>query len=451
MLKQTLLNHLRHNHSNQFIKQWVEPLSIITVNSDENAKNGGCSKSEKMDGFTAASIQVMFPHKLFGQCFMMHARKYFENSVLQCLGQNAQIEYLLDSAIQEQGFILPVLQKDPSKKKSPFSFSSFITLGDNYFALETAQGIARGSIDLQVCNPFCVYGKTGCGKTHLLHSLVNVLRNERNMMVFMATPRELTDIYSYTGSNYLTRKKILSNQAFVIDDLQQIRNKNDLQDELVILFDHFYSQGKIIAFGCNCLPDTIDGIAFPLLTRLQQGVFAGLKQPNLELRSIFVRKRAKYLNLSLSDKQILSLSTQFNSLRQIEGIINRIAALSFAQGRKISNRDFEKMVKEAGGISLSEITSTRIIEVCSESLRVSTADILSSKRSREISFARQVGMYLCRNLLHSSYPELGNIFGGKDQSTAIYSVKKIDKLVKLNKDTHKLVTSLKTKCLGFKN
>ena len=451
MLKQTLLNHLQHNHSNQFIKQWVEPLSIIKANSRGNAKSDAYSESEKTDGLADISIRVIFPHKLFGQCFMMHARKHFENSVLQCLGQRAHIEYVLDSVTHEQEFVLPALKKDSAKKKSPFSFSSFIALGDNYFALETAQGIARGSIDLQVCNPFCVYGRTGCGKTHLLHSLVNVLRNERNMMVFMATPKELSDIYCDSGSNYLTRTKILSNQAFVIDDLQQVKNKSELQDELVILFDHFYSQGKIIAFGCNCLPDAIEGIAFPLLTRLQQGVFARLKQPDLELRSIFVRKKAKSLNLSLSDKQILSLSTQFNSLRQIEGIINRIAALSFAQGKKISDRDFEKMVKEAGGISLSEITSTRIIEVCSESLGVSTADILSSKRSMKISFARQVGMYLCRNLLHSSYPELGNIFGGKDQSTAIYSVKKIDKLLAVNKDTNKLVTSLKSKCLGLKN
>lgn len=456
MLKQTLLNYLQHNHSDQFIKQWFEPLSITAADSPLDSAlgssvnfNDSASYSPGNGSGNSRLVRVLFPHQLFGQWFMMHARDDFENSVTRCLGQNARIEYVFDPLERNPIFAAPVFKKE-RRKNSPFSFSSFIALGDNYFALETAQGIARGSINLQVCNPFCLYGKSGCGKSHLLHSLVNELRNTRNMMVFMTTPNELTDIYRDGGSNYLTRQKILSHQAFVVDDLQQVKNKTELQDELVILFDHFYSQGKIIAFGCNCLPDTMEGLIFPLLTRLQQGVFAGLKQPDLELRSAFVRNRAKALELAFSDKQILSLSTQFGSLRQLEGIINRIAALSFAQGKKISDHDFEKMVKQSGGIPLSEVTSTRIIEVCSESLDISATDILGTKRSKEVSFARQVAMYLCRDLLHSSYPELGNIFGGKDQSTAIYSVKKVEQLLKADKDTNKLVTSLKSKCLGLK-
>ena len=90
------------------------------------------------------------------------------------------------------------------------------------------------------------------------------------------------------------------------------------------------------------------------------------------------------------------------------------------------------------------------MEVVAEQMRVSPADIIGTKRSKQITLARQLAMYLCRDLLNLSYPELGNVFGGKDQSTAMYSVKKIEQLHKVDSDTHKLVTNLKTKCLSFK-
>lgn len=444
---------MQNKHSDQFIRQWFEPLSISTKTPPNDNPEGTLFSSENNNKNAPSKnnfIQVSFPHHLFGQCFMMSARQEFENTVSKCLGTNAQIEYIFDSDSKIKSLSWATLKKETAGNKNPFSFSSFIVVEDNYFAIETAQGIARGNIAVQVCNPFCIYGKTGCGKTHLLQALISELRSHHNMPVFISTPKELIDMYQDIGSNQLARQKITFHQAFILDNFEQVKDNVELQKELVIIFDHFYTQGKTIAFGSNCLPDKIEGLIFPLLTRLQQGVFVEISQPDLELRSIFTRNKAKACNLPLSDKQVLALSAQFTGLRQLEGIISRINALSFAQGKKISNRDFDKLVREAGGISLSELTSTKIIEICSENLSVSVTDILGSKRSQKISLPRQIAMYLCRELLRSSYPELGNIFGGKDQSTAMYSVKKIEQLIKLDKDTHKLVTSLKARCLNLK-
>lgn len=449
MLKQTLLNYLNHHYSAKFVKQWFEPILITRPKLEHKSAPISTSSPEELSE-QEELIRVVFPHKLFGQCFMIHARNDFEQAAAQCLGKQTKVEYVFDQINQVQTFINPEYKKNRHSKSSPFSFASFIGVGDNHFALETAQGIARGNIEPDIFNPFCLCGKTGCGKTHLLFALARELKEQRNQTVFMSTPKELIDIYRHTGSNYLTRQKILENHAFILDDLQQIKNKVDLQDELVILFDHFYTQGKTVVFGINCRPDQLDGLIFPLLTRLQRGVCASLNQPDLELRSIFIRNKAKNCGLPLNEKQVLNLATQFTSLRKLEGLINRATAFSYAQGKKLSNRDFEKIIREAGGISLSEVTSQAIINICSESLNVSITDIIGSKRSKEISLARQIAMYLCRDILGSSYPELGNIFGGKDQSTAMYSVKKIEQIMNVNKDTHKLVTSLKSKCLGVR-
>ncbi|MBQ4132526.1 MAG: AAA family ATPase [Desulfovibrionaceae bacterium] len=449
MLKQNLISYLNQCQPAEFVRQWFEPISIGKNRSNESWQSE--TRYEDDASEQEEVIRVSFPHKLFGQCFMLHARNHFEQAANHCFGSQIKIEYVFDRLSPVQTYTGPGYKSGRLGGVNHFSFASFIGSGDNQFALETAQGIARGNIAADIFNPFCVYGKTGCGKTHLLSALAKELKEQHNQMVFMSSAKELADLFGNGGSNYLTRQKILANQAFILDDLQQIENNIELQDELVILFDHFYVQGKIVAFGINCPPDRMDGIIFPLLNRLQRGVCAALRQPDLELRSVFVRNRAKNCGLPLNEKQVLNLATQFTSLRRLEGLINRAVAFSYAQGKKLSNRDLEKLIRDAGGVSLSELTSQTIIDTCSENLNVSISDIIGSKRSKEVTQARQIAMYLCRDLLGSSYPELGNIFGGKDQSTAMYSVKKIEQIMRVDKDTHKLVTNLKSMCLGLEN
>lgn len=442
MLKQTLRHHLRTSQPDKFIRQWVEPLAISLPNE---------KKYSPADGINNKFFQVVFPHHLFGQCFMMHARQIFENSLQQCFGSQAQIEYIFPNTPEIKKQFSFKLNQGNENKTTPFTFSTFIPGTDNYFALETAQGIARGNIEPTVFNPLSLCGPSGSGKSHLLHALAGELQKSNNLNVFLSTPKELSDLFRDIGSNYLTRQKILSHQAFILDDLQQIEHQTNLQDELVILFDHFFNQEKIVAFGCSKQPEELEGFIYPLRSRLQRGICIALKQPDLDIRTQFVRHKSKKYHIPFSQKQILSLATQFTSIRQLEGVINQISALSYAMGKRISERDFEKLVKKAGGVPLSEITSSRIIEICSEHLSVSAAAILGSQRTSTVVYARQLAMFLCRNLLNLSYPELGNIFGGKDQSTAMYSVKKIEKLNKVNKETHNLVTNLKAKCLGLKH
>ena len=458
MLKQTLLNYLNQHQSDCFIRQWFEPLCISAAPGKQeqcitNSDNPEVKNAKNEDQTLAGQIiRVTFPHRLFGECFLIQVKTVFEQAVVSCFGLNTDIEYIYKQTVPANTSRAMLLQNqaaEVSDDKGPFSFARFIGSKENSFALETAQGIAMGRLSPDISNPFCLYGASGCGKTHLLSAMANALY-ERRHAVFMTTPRELNDIYQNSSSNYLARRMILANQALILDDLQQIADRSALQNELVILFDHFHLQGRIVAFGMNCQPEQLEGLIFPLQSRLQLGVAAELKEPDLEVRASFVRKRCEQRGIKISEKQVLNMAAQFTSLRRLEGLINRCMALSYTKGRSLSELDFENMIRQAGGVSLSEVSSQTIISICSEQLNVPLTSIIGSERSREISRARQLSMYLCRELLGFSYHELGNIFGGKDQSTAMYSIKKIEQIIRVNKDMHNLVSNLKAKCLGLK-
>ena len=386
---------------------------------------------------------------------MMHARHVFEECVKQCVeecaGKKAYIEYSCALDYKKSNKPLKLLEKSSLSNVGPFSFASFIAGSKNNFVLETAQGIARGKISKDICNPFSLWGQSGCGKTHLLKALTQELEQLNSVKIFFSTPKELAEQYYNLGSTHLLLNMMLGHQAVIIDDLQQIINFANLQDELILLFDHLFSRGKLMAFACGQNPEQMEALKPALRDRLQRGVCLELKEADLEVRTEFVRRKSKACHLPFNQKQILSLATQFTSMRKLDGVINKLAAYSYSIGQKASDKDFEKMVRRAGGIALSEVTSSRILEVISEQMGVSTFELLGDSRKANVVKARQMGMYLCRELLNSPYPEIGDIFGGKDQSTALYSVRKIEQLQKVDVKAHKLLTSLKASCLGLKN
>ena len=453
MFKQTLRQYLESGHSEKFIQQCFEPLFIHAVEAKlETFEHNNSNVALKINR-ELKSLRISFPHSLFEQWFIMHGKETFEQAVFDCFGEFVQIEYEHTLQTSQLNSAAPPLQLNYNHNQAFFKFSDFI-YGNNHFVVETAQAIARSIIEPAVFNPFSVWGKSGSGKTHILQALANETRDLKKSLVFNSNPRELADFYQAGDNPHFTRQKILAHHVFIIDDLQQIENIGNfgpqLQDELVLLYDHFFSQGKIMAFACTKQPEQIENLIYSLKTRIQRGVCLELKQPDLEVRAEFVKRKAKSLNLPFSQKQILSLATQFKLLHKLEGIINKMHAFTFALGKNISDRDFEKMIHKAGGVNICEITSSRIMEVVAEQMHVSPADIIGTKRSKQVAQARQLAMYLCRDLLDFSYPELGNIFGGKDQSTAMYSVKKVERLQKLDSDMHKLVTNLKTKCMGLR-
>lgn len=433
MLKQTIRRHLEKTCSHRDLCQWFDPLRLEKQQNDQG-------------------LVVHFPHKFFGQWFMVAHQRDFEQSLKDCLGEDLLVKY---SACQQQNQIptapverrKKVESKDPVAAGKTYSFADFIPGEKNFFPVETMRRIASGEEPLGKFNPLVLWGESSSGKTHLLRALANELITSNRASVFFCTPEELKTHYDITKNQRRARQRILAHNVLIVDDLQKIYNMEILQDELVLLFDALHEDNRQLVFAGLHKPGEAEDLNPRLRSRLEGGLCLAIKEADLEVRTQYITSRCAEIDLILSKNQILTLATRFEGLRQLGGIIKRLAAYSSLTQRELLESDFESMVRHAGGKTLPEVTSSQIINLTANYLDLSPADILSDKRRQEIVLARQIAMFLCRELLNSSYPELGKIFGGKDHSTIMYSVKKIKEIQKHNQDMHKLLTELKKKCL----
>ena len=433
MLKQTLRRHLEKTCSHNDLCQWFDPLRL------EESQGGN-------------GLVVHVPLKFFGQWFLAAHQEHFEQCLKDCLGKNPPVTYV-DRLLQNTAHPLPVSPKRKPEAKEAvsggrvYSFADFIPGKKNFFPVETMRRIASGQEPLGKFNPLVLWGESGSGKTHLLRALAGELTAFNRALVFFCTPEELKTHYDITKNQRRARQRILAHNMFVVDDLQKIYNMEALQDELALLFDAMHESGKQLVFAGLHKPGEAEKLNPRLRSRLEEGLCLAIKEADLEVRTQYITKQCADCGLLLNKNQILTLAARFEGLRQLGGIIKRLAAYSSLTQRELLDSDFESMVRHAGGKTLPEVTSSQIINLTASHLDLSPADILGSRRAQEVVTARQIAMFLCRELLNSSYPELGKVFGGKDHSTIMYAVKKIKEIQKVDQNMHKLLTELRNKCL----
>ena len=232
-----------------------------------------------------------------------------------------------------------------------------------------------------------------------------------------------------------------------LDDLRQIKKYEHLQQELISIFNNFYEHGKQMVFSCTDKLASYDFLNKNLKSRLEWGLIVTLKRPDLEIRAKYVQKQCKLKKLPLSKDQILTLSQRFQDFRYLQGIIIKLSAFRELVRKNMDDRDFEHILSNTEEKADETLTPEYVIESVASHFNLKPSDLTGSKRHKMTAHARQVAMYLCRELLGISYPALGRTFGGKDHSTVLYSVKKIQELQRDDRVLKRLLIDLKNKCL----
>jgi chromosomal replication initiator protein len=171
-----------------------------------------------------------------------------------------------------------------------------------------------------------------------------------------------------------------------------------------------------------------------------------LKEPDLEIRVGYIQRQARAKRLSLNKEQILTLAQRFTDFRYLQGILLKLFAFKELVKQDLSQKDFEHILANTEEKTTDDLTPKKILSVVAEHFSVHVKDLTGTKRHQHIAHARQVAMYLCRQMLNTSYPALGRAFGGKDHSTVLYSVKKIDQLQEDDFELKQLLKTLKNKC-----
>lgn len=397
------------------------------------------------------SLRVTFPHPYFGQWFSSNFQGPFEEQVALLFGNHHAIHY----DCGQQGAAVPPIREPQSKSLprpfgSQFTFDSFITNNKNHFPLVSAKEVASQK-DIQF-NPFIICGDPASGKTHLLKAVANDLTKvyERNE-IFYGSLEDMVTIYAdrFADDPLRGRRFFQNHKCLLMDDLQQVKEHPKFQDELVELFNHFHDAKRQMVFSCAGRLVDYDFLAPKLKSRLEWGLIITLKEPDLDVRVKYIQNMCKAKRIKLSKEQVLTLAQRFTDLRLLQGVLLKFFAFKKLVHKNIQDKEFNQILSHAMGENNNALDPKQIIALVADHFQLPTKTLTGSKRDHNIVFARQVAMYLVRQLVGSSYPTLGKLFGGKDHSTAMYAVSKIETLQGDDPETNRLLTGLKKKCLAL--
>lgn len=343
-----------------------------------------------------------------------------------------------------------------SNLNNRYTFDNFIVGNSNKFAHAAALSVAENPGNMY--NPLFIYGNSGLGKTHLMHAIGNYIVNNSNRKVLYVTSDQFIQDFiginkkddSGTNFNYVDffKNKYRAIDVLIIDDIQFLGGATQTQQEFFHTFNTLYNDSKQIIISSDRSPDDLKLLEDRLRTRFCWGLTVNIFPPDFALRTEIIRKKivAGNFEKEIPDDVIQYIASNIGTdVRQLEGSITRLIAYSTIMGGAEITLDLAiDALKDFISKGMGEKNDVhRIQKIVSEYFQISVEDIRSKKRSSNISFPRQIAMYLCRTMTNESFPKIGTEFGGKDHSTVMHSVEKIENEIKVNKDLANIVEKLK--------
>ena len=327
------------------------------------------------------------------------------------------------------------------QKKNPFvdryTFENFVVGDSNRMAFSSAKAVAENpgtTPGYFSFNPLYIYGGVGLGKTHLLHSIGNYLfiNNPSVDVVYMPAHKLSNEYFTAlsqlsSDSNALRKfeEKYSSVDVLILDDVQFLQRKGGLQDVFFKIFNDLYEKGKQIILASDRPPKDINDIEDRLRSRFEGGMMADIWTPAIDTRVNIIIKKIESINVELSEDVIFYIAEKVNTnIRELEGALSRIIMYSKINGSKPTVELAKQALKEQDD-KPDVIDSNRIISAVSDYFNVPSADIIGKKKTKAIVEARMIAIYLVYDLLKLPLINIGQIFGGRDHTTIMYSRDKI--------------------------
>lgn len=346
--------------------------------------------------------------------------------------------------------------KSNSNLNPDYLFENFIVGNSNKFAHAAALSVAENPG--RIYNPLFLYGNSGVGKTHLMHSVGNYIQNNSNKRVLYVTSEQFIDEFvktnrkdeSGTNFNYVEffKNKYRNIDVLIIDDIQYLGGAPQSQQEFFHTFNNLFNDSKQIIVSSDRSPDDLKQLEDRLKTRFSWGLTVNISPPDYNLRRDILKKKiiAEDFVSDIPDEVIEYIASNIGpDVRHLEGAITRLLAYSAIMGGEEITLDLAiDALKDITSKGISEKNDVhRIQKIVAEYFQISVEDIRSKKRSANIAFPRQIAMYLCRTMTSESFPKIGIEFGGKDHSTVMHSIAKIEKEIRENKDLSNIIEKLK--------
>ena len=385
---------------------------------------------EFIDGTVVITSSSEFRNTILKDKFYLTLKEAFE----AVLGIELDIEFRVDKKDDEEGTADNKRVKEESKEEessstafSNCSFDNFIVGSSNKLAHAASWRVATAKPG-SVYNPLFIYGHSGLGKTHLMMAIQNEIKKHNSgiRIVYTTSENFLNEFISCvtTQSNIAFREKYRSADALFIDDIQFFGKKESTQEEFFHTFNDLINTNKQIVITSDRPPKEIEGLDERIRTRFESGLIADIQPPDIETRTAIIIKKAEQNNIKLSKQMINYIAEKIkDNIRQIEGTINKIAAMQSLYGIDPTMGSIQQIIHdiETDNRPVSAIVDD-IIESVADKYDINKTDIVSEKRNANISLARNVAMYVIREVTGLSLENIGSKFGGKKHSTVKHSI-----------------------------
>ena len=436
------------------IKERISPLSYDTWFKD--------TKLYKLDKNTAIIIVPMILHKKHLEENYLDEIEEIFNSIT---GTNFNFQFKLENEITEdtlkekiidetESIGVPHQTSSSANLNSEYTFDSFIVGDSNRFAFTAARAVAEKPG--KAYNPLFLYGKSGLGKTHLMHAIGNYILENSNKKVLYVSSEQFVNDYIYAVRNNEKnsfdridsfKNKYRNIDVLIIDDIQFLGSATKGQEEFFHTFNELYLAKKQIVISSDKPPKDMETLEERIRSRFECGLTADIGSPDYETRMAILRRKEEMDNFHLDDEILKYIATNIKSnIRELEGALNKLLAYSNLEQTEIT---MEVAMKELQNIispdKPREITPQLIIDVVCEHFHITKEQMISKSRSNDIAKPRQIAMYLCKNMTGVSLENIGELLGGRDHSTVIHGINKVEAELQTNEATVNLLNTIKKK------
>lgn len=415
-----VLEELKRLCTETIVKTWIESLEPVALT--ENSIILKCSSVFKKD---------VIEKKLINE---------IEKAVKNVVGFDLSVSIITDEKDKENkenNEVHEDLSSSISAKNNlECTFDNFIVGPTNKFAYIAAEAVAKNPGNIH--NPLFIYGASGLGKTHLLKAIKIEISSTKPDLKILYTNGEsfLNEMLVHMTEKNMQEfhTKYRTCDVLLMDDIQMIGKSTAVQEEFFYTFEELINNGKQIVLVSDRPPKDIQTLDDRLRSRFIQGLLADILPPQLETRIAIIKRKAQLLDMEMSDDVIRFIAERLkNNVRQIEGVVKKIYAVykitKEAPTIGIANDAIKDVIYYA---QPTEVTINNIIEQVAKSFGVTPADIKSDKKKMNISQARQVAMYVMREITNLTFEDIGKTFGGKKHSTVIYSIESAESKMEEN-------------------
>src|SRR5690554_4081495 len=333
-----------------------------------------------------------------------------------------------------------------SRLNPKYNFDNFVIGGSNRFAHAAAVAVAEAPA--KAYNPLFIYGDSGLGKTHLLHAIGHYAQSlYPGIRVRYVSSEEFTNDFINSIAN--NRASVFQSRyrdidILLIDDIQFLQGKDSTQEAFFHTFNTLHDHNKQVVITSDLPPKHLTGFEDRMRPRFEWGLITDVQAPDLETRIAILRKKAQSERLQVPDDILEFMASKVSSnIRELEGTLIRVTAFANLNKTPVDMGLVQTVLKDL--ITLDEdnvISPVDIINETAQYFKLTVDDLYGSSRSQAVATARQIAMYLCRELTNLSLPKIGQLFGNRDHTTVMYANKKISELMKERRSIYNQVTEL---------